>query len=815
MYQFRKTSARIQDLHERIRNRLIISDCERGLLMTQAYKDTAHMLPALRQAWVTKYTCENVTCPVEDFERIVGSTGKYYCGTCTDPRWKGIGWIPQEIRKGNFTLMDDGMYHNHNTEEVLIAMPKQDYEDWLSIEQFWSENRFAAISTAWVPDGYREFAALDATSYGPRDKILETASGHIIPGHHKILNVGYGAIRQQAQEWMDTHKGQIFGDDMSKYIFYQSVVWACDGAIALIRHYGDTCLKKASGETNPSRRAELKKMADSLYWISVNPVRTYFEACQAVVMHQIILYIESSHPGIAIGRFDQYTWHFLKKELDAGTLTMDEAQEITDEFFLKLNCFYKGGHAAVAQIVGIGNTWQHTTIGGVDPSTGEDATNPVTYMVLETLGRLKLHDPTVSLRINRNTPDKLWECAIETSKLVGGLPLFQNDEVIVPAAMHELGYSLEDARNIGFIGCQEIVGSGNDYPACTGPSCNHEKVHWGVALTMALNNGVNPFNGADSGIKTGFLYEMNSIDEVRLALKKMGSWLLNWLVTMNNYSDHIYMRYSPHAVLSMGIEGCMESGQDCTNGGAKYNSFGGCACGLATVADSLTAIEYMCFDKKLCTTKELYYAVMANWDGYENLRTQILREVPHFGNNDSYADKNMQWITTLYCDLCAECSIERTNIYRSGMFSAADHVVQGYHTWATPDGRKSGEAIADAASPAQGRDKNGPTSVFLSSCCYDHSRFMNNMALNLRFTPSSLQTDSDIAKLRDLTKAYFSNGGIEVQYNVVDTSVLHEAQENPAKYRDLVVRVAGYSAYFIQMTKDMQNDIIARNENTL
>lgn len=259
----------------------------------------------------------------------------------------------------------------------------------------------------------------------------------------------------------------------------------------------------------------------------------------------------------------------------------------------------------------------------------------------------------------------------------------------------------------------------------------------------------------------------------------------------------------------------MESGKDCVCGGAKYNSFGGTATGLATIADSLTAIKYMVFDKKLCTAKELYDAVMANWKGYELLRQRILTEVPHYGNSDPYADEQMKWITDVYYNICQECYSKRSKVYKSGLYGAADHVAQGYHTWATPDGRRTGEPIADATSPGQSRDKNGPTAVFNSSVCFDHSKFMDGIALNIRIHPVSLRSEDGIAKLRDMTKKYFEMGGMEVQYNVVDTETLRAAQEDPDSYRDLVVRIAGYSAYFVELSRDCQNDIISRNENII
>ena len=564
---------------------------------------------------------------------------------------------------------------------------------------------------------------------------------------------------------------------------------------------------------DPTRRAELLRMADSLDWIAEKPARTFWEAVQATLMYQLLLHMDCRYPALAFGRFDQYTWPFLKADLEAGRLTIDQAREIVDAFLLKANCFYRAAPPHINEIVGVGNTYQHTTLGGVDPDTGEDASNPVTYLVLEGMARLRLHDPTISLRIHKNTPDKLWDAAIETTRLVGGLPLFQNDEVIVPALV-KAGYELRDARDYGLIGCQEIVGSGNDYPAPNGSLCK-ATIHYGTILMTALNNGVNPMNWRSSGLATGYLYEMESFAAVKAAFAAQVEYFLRWLVTMNNYSEHIAMAVSPHPALSISIEGCMESGRDCVSGGAKYNSFGGTATGLATVADSLTAIKYMVFDKKLCTARELYDAVMANWEGHELLRQRILREVPHFGNDDPYADEQMKWVCDLYYDLCTRLHSKRCSVYKAGLYGAADHVAQGALTWATPDGRRAGEPLADAASPAQGRDVRGPTSVFNSALCFDHSHFLDGIALNIRIHPTALRAADGKTKLRELTKAYFERGGLEVQYNVVSADDMRAAQKDPDTYRNLVVRIAGYSAYFVELSPRMQNDLIARTENFL
>jgi len=483
-----------------------------------------------------------------------------------------------------------------------------------------------------------------------------------------------------------------------------------------------------------------------------------------------------------------------------------------DAVFLKLHSLYRVFPPVVTASTGV-NTYYHTTIGGVDPKTGEDASNPVTYMVLESIGRLQLHDPTISLRIHKGTPNELWECALETSKMVGGLPLFQNDEVIIPALMQELSFEPEDARNYSLIGCQEIVGTGCDFATPNGYSPPHCSIHYGAIMAMAINDGKNPINGEQCPIHTGYLYEMNSMEDVKAAVERICRYGLKWLVTMNNYTEYMARTYISHPLLSISMEGCMESGRDIIEGGCKYNSFGGTASGLATIADSLSTISYMCFEKKLCTTRELYDAVMANWEGYDALRDRIIRDVPHYGNGEEAADRYMQWILDLYYRLCRECYSTRARVYKAGMYGATDHLNQGRTTWATPDGRKAGEPIADALSPVQGRDKNGPTAIFRSTCCFDHHKYMDGMAVNIRIHPTSVSNEEGIGKLRDITKAYFAVGGMETQYNIVSTDTLRAAQANPEEYRNLVVRIAGFSAYFVELTKAGQDDVIRRNEN--
>lgn len=816
MYTFRPITERIKRMRDKVRDRVIVADAVKARLRQEAKRKYRNFPPMLERAYVTHYIISRMPIDIREDEYFAGDMGNKGWGAAN-----GMMWLMADI-ENTWPIGEDGLHHAPDDDPLYshqkLAISPEDLKELRAIVAEEMAANGNVIPEEWLPDGAEEFFKLQASDYGKIGGFpTMLPPGHLTPGFQNILRRGYADIRKQAQDFLDAHKGNIQGDNMGKYIFYKAVTVVCDAAITLTRRYAECAREKAKTAPTAERKAELEKMAEGLDWIAEMPARTFWEACQQVMMYNVFLKIDND-PGVtSLGRFDQYTWPYLKKDLEEGRITMDEAQELVDAFFLKINTFYGGGFGKTQQTAGIGHLGQHTTIGGLIPETGEDATNPVTFMVLETMARLELHEPTVSLRINKNTPKEIWECAMATSKRVGGIPLLQNDEVIVPAIVRELGFTLEDARDFAFIGCQEITGSGNDYPAPNGSSMSHSGIYWAIALLMAINNGINPMNGAQvpEELRSGYLYEMKSMDEVRAAFEKIATWMLTWSATLNNYTEYEYPRLFPFPNLSISITGCMESGKDVSQGGAKYNSYGGTATGLATTADSLTALKYMIFDKKLVSGKEYLDAILANWEGYESLRQRIINEVPHYGNGDPYADEEMKYLLDLYYKITRAFSNNRCKVYKCGTFGAADHVVQGEITWATPDGRKAGTPIADAASPVQGRDVNGPTAVFISATSFDHSRFMDGMALNLKIHPSVLQNKEGVDKLIDATKVYFDRGGMEVQYNIVDAATLRKAQENPEDYHNLVVRIAGFSAYFVDMTKEMQDDIISRAEHRL
>ena len=817
MYQFKPFTERIARMRDRVRDRIIIADPAKSRIKSEAQAKYKNYPPMLQKPAESLYVISHMPIDIVEDEYFAGDVGNKHWGAAS-----GSMWAMMDIEH-TWPMGEDGLYHAPDDDPLYshqkLAISPEDLKEMREdMRKSMGAGGPMVRPEQWLPAGADEVFRLEATPFGrPGGFGVMMPPGHLTPGFQNILKRGYGDIRKQAQDWLDARKGNVMGNDMGKYMFYSAAVLACDGAITLTKRYADKAREKAETAPTPERKAELEKMADGLDHIAEGTPRSFWEACQMVMLYHIFLMVDNG-PGVtSMGRFDQYIWPFLKKDLEAGTITMDYAQELVDAFFLKLNIFYGGGFGKGAQTAGIGHIGQHTTIGGQIPETGEDAVNPVSYMVLEAIARLKLHEPTVSLRVTKDTPKEMWDCAMATSMNVGGLPLLQNDDVIIPGIMRELGFSLEDARDYSFIGCQEIVGSGNDYPAPNGSSMGINGIYWPIVLDMAINNGINPMNGRQAPAEycSGYLYEMKSMEEVKAAYEKLATWMFTWIATLNNYTEHEYARLFPFPNLSISTIGCMEQGKDVSEGGAKYNSYGGTATGLATVGDSLTALKYMVFDKKLVSGKEFLDALLADWEGYEPLRQRIINEVPHYGNADPYADEEQKYVMDLYYGISRAFHNERCKVYKCGMFGAADHVPQGEITWATPDGRKAGTPIADAMSPVQGRDEHGPTSVFLSSCCFDHSRYMDGMAVNLKIHPTSLASDDGIDKLEHMTRTYFDDGGMEVQYNVVDAKTLRDAQKHPDQYHNLVVRIAGYSAYFVDMTEAMQNDVISRAEHTI
>lgn len=803
MYLFRPVSDRVARMKELYRNTPFVLDAERALIVTESYKEHWHAPAAIRKAQSLYDICAQMTIRVEKDELIVGNIGKNYKGTTMWPENDGMAWLYNELETGVFDARE--------FQDEPMSFPQEERDLLYTIRDFWRDNCFSAFMDAAMPEGYEPLIDAGVLMVWPSGN-GQVPTGHLSPNYKKVIEKGFGAVRQEAQARLDSMRGRMYGHDAEKYYFYKSVVIICDAYSLLARRYAEECRKQLGFPLSVGRRGELLQLAGSLDWIAENPARTFHEAVQAAFLYQIFLYLDGNFQGLSFGRFDQYTYPCLKAELNAGTITMEKAQEIVDCFWLKVGALFGARIVMVARLTGAYSTFQHLTLGGVDRE-GKDATNPVTFMALESPARLQLHEPPVSLRVSKTTPDELFECAFESSKRAGGIPCFQNETLIIDALVEGKHYSLEDARDFCIIGCQEIGGSGNDYPA-TGGVHSLADVNLANVLLLAINNGLNPMSQKTCAPGTGYLYDMKSFDEVLAAVKKQIDYFVDWLLTLNNCAEVISMKERLVPALSAMLDGCMENGKDCVCGGARYNSFGVPATGVATISESLLAIKYMCYDARICSPRRLYDAVMANWSGYEDVRQQILNMPHHYGNNDPYADAIVKWTMDTFAAAVGRGYSTRGR-FRPGLFTASSHVYAGARAWATPDGRVTGESLSDCISPKQGADVNGPTAVLASACCFDHKPFTNGLALNMKFAPVTLAGDDSLSKMKSLMHAYFGMGGMEVQYNIVSSEILKAAQSDPETYKNLVVRVAGFSAYFVELHRSLQNDIIARTENRL
>jgi len=799
MFTVSPISARVVRLRKLYRDSVPTLDAERTRILTDYYKNSMNEIPVIRRAKALREILTKMTVRIEEDELVVGNVGKYFRGCCLWAEYGGLRWLEDEIKTG--------AYDRRDSKTAYMTLLQEDRDYLISAADFWEENGIGAKLNAALPD---EAETLESTGVLMINSTKKTTSppGHFNANYRKAISRGFGSIRAEALERLDELRGRVFGADAEKYYFYKAIVISCDAIIEFSKRYAAEC-RRVSGSAGQARRAELLKMADSLDYIVENPARTFHEAVQVMFLYHLVLNIEGQYLGLTLGRVDQHVGDYLEADIAAGRITEEEAQEILDCFFIKVGDLFLSGPSFMTEFLGSYSNNMRMTIGGRKPD-GTDATNRVTFMLLQCSARLKLHDPTLSLCIHPETPDTLWEAGIETAKINGGIPTFDNCDLVI-SVLQDRGMSIEDARNFCIVGCVEISGSGCDYSNVSAPFSN-TFIGIGNVAIQAMNNGVNPFNGVQGGLSTGYLYDMQSFDEVKRAFEAQLRFFMDWQVSYNNLMEEAGVVYCQCPIASATMDGCMENGRDLMLGGAKYNSTGGAAIGMATAVDSLIAIKYLVFEKEICTARELYDAVMANWEGHEVLRQRVVNEVPYYGNGDPFADEIAGWVSDLYSNRY-NSYIGPRGVHRAGIYSAGIHVAFGYGTYATPNGRKAGEPVSDGISPSQGADRAGPTGIAASIIAIHPSNYGNGIQFCIKFHPSSVQGESGTEKIRQYISAFLEQGGMQVQYNVVSSEMLKQAQKNPDEYRDMVVRVAGFSAYFVELHDGMQNDLIRRTDN--
>ena len=581
---------------------------------------------------------------------------------------------------------------------------------------------------------------------------------------------------------------------------------SCDAAIVLAERHAELAERMAAEEKDPQRKAELEKIASVCHWVPAHAPRDLWEAIQMYWFVHLGTVTElNGWDSMNPGHIDQHLWPFYKKGIEDGTLSRDKAKELLSCLWIKFNNQPAPPKVGItAKESGTYNDFTNINIGGVTRD-GKDGSNEISYIILEIQEELHELQPGLSIHVSEVTPDEFVLAGARVIRQGHGYPSVFNPDVYTRELMRQ-GKTPEDAREGGCSGCIEVGAFGKEAYLLTG-YLNTPKI-----LELVLNNGIDPETGKKIGLETGDPRDFKSFDELYDAWHKQMVYFVNMKLAVNNYIERMFSLYAPATFLSLFMDDCIEKGKDYYSGGARYNTQYIQCTGLGTITDCFTTLKKHVFEEKKYTMDEMLEAVACNFEGKEKMRQYIRNHTPFFGNDDEYADTIA---VKVYDDLVN--AIEGHPNTRGGktylnMLSTTCHNYFGSVCGASVNGRFAHFAISDGTSPAHGSDSHGPTSVIKSLGKLDQTKSGGTL-LNVRFIPALLKREEDLKKFASLIRTYFKLGGHHIQFNIVDTETLLDAQKHPDNYRDLLVRVAGYSDYFNDMTAQLQNEIIARTEN--
>jgi formate C-acetyltransferase len=796
---------------ERMKARLLSSPyevcIERALLYTRSYRETEGQPPAMRAAKALARTLAEMTVFIDEDELVVGNrTGKRLAGVIPVERGDISTVLEMEMdtlgaRRHPFILAEGDK--RTLKEEILPYWKGRTVRDKKAA--LWAERGLMKVRLLGEIDRNCPNMALDVFD----------VQGHLVLGHANVLRQGFNGIKEKAQARIEELRAAGRGDEKELH-FLEAVTVCCDAAVAFARRFAELARELADKEADPDRKGRLLKIAGDCEWVPANPPRTFHEAIQCIWLTQIVAQISYGMAAtFALGRVDQYLYPFYKKDVDRGAITNEAAQELLEELNLKLTSnillLPEAGQDVASTL---GTSPQPITIGGLTRD-GEDGTNELSYMILEASERAKAVVNNLAIRIHENTPADFLLRACKVYGSTSG-QAFYNDRVVIAALLRD-EYSLEDARDYAIVGCVEPTGSGDTF-GCTGGS----DLKFGTVLEMTLANGdcrLVPEQGPrtgdcrlvpEQGPRTGDPRDFKSFDEVMEAFREQLKYTVKLAVDAVNARDAVYRAEFPAPLVSATLSGCVEGGRDGTDGGARYNFGSLTARGLGTAADSLAAIKKLVFEDGTLTMPELIGLIETNFLEREDMRALLVRRAPKYGNDDDYVDLIAREVAQLFCREVTGHRSVRGGHFRPAFYSYGTHVIDGMFLGASPDGRGAGEPISNGISPVNARESKGPTAVLNSAAKLDHELISNGDSLNLRLLPSLVRDEDGVKNIASLIKSYFELGGMQVQFNVVSRETLEDAQRNPQDHCDLVVRVSGYSAFFTDLGKAIQDDIIAR-----
>lgn len=762
---------------------------ERALIETEFYKENYGTMPiAMLRAKNFYEICKKKTIYIGKDELIVGERG---------PLPKAVPTFPE------LTCHSVEDLHTLNSRELQPYFISQEDIDTYErdVIPYWTgktqrERIFNHVSKEWE----------EAYHAGVFTEFMEQrAAGHTAMDgkmyHEGLLDVK-ARIEKRISE-LDYINDPEATDRQQEL---EAMAVSCDAAILFAERHALLAEEMAAKEENPQRKAELEKIADVCRWVPAHAPRDLWEAIQMYWFVHLGTVTElNGWDSMNPGHIDQHLYPFYQKGLADGTLTRDKAKELISCLWIKFNNQPAPPKVGVTALEsGTYNDFTNINIGGVDRD-GNSATNDISYIILEIQEELHELQPGLSIHIAENTPDEFLIEGLKVIRQGHGYPSVFNPDTYVKE-MVRAGKSLEDAREGGCSGCIEVGAFGKEAYLLTG-YLNTPKI-----LEITLNNGFDPISKKQLGLKTGDPRDFKTFEELYDAWHKQMVYFVNLKLSVNNYIERMFSLYAPATFLSLYIDDCIEKGKDYYSGGARYNTTYIQCTGLGTITDCFTTLKKHVFEDNRYSMDEVLAAVSANWEGEEKMRQYIRNHTPFFGNDDEYADKIA---LRVYDDLVD--AIEGRPNTRGGkthlnMLSTTCHNYFGSVCGASVNGRFAHFAISDGTSPAHGSDTHGPTAVIKSLGKLDQTKSGGTL-LNVRFTPALFHREEDIKKCGNLVRSYFKQGGHHIQFNIVDSETLHDAQQNPDNYKDLLVRVAGYSDYFNDMTEQLQNEIIARTEN--
>jgi formate C-acetyltransferase len=581
---------------------------------------------------------------------------------------------------------------------------------------------------------------------------------------------------------------------------------ACDAAIVFAERHAEEAEAQAKNETDPKRKEELLKIAEVCRWVPAHAPRNFWEAIQMYwFVHLGTITELNGWDAMNPGHFDQHLAPFYEKEIAEGTLTREEAKELLSCFWIKVNNHPAPPKVGItARESGTYNDFTNINIGGVK-SDGSDGVSEVSYIMLEIIEELHVLQPGNSVHISSRTPDRFLKESCKVIRQGHGYPSVFNPDIYIPEMLRQ-GKSLEDAREGGCSGCIEVGAFGKEAYILTG-YLNVPKI-----LEITLNNGIDPVTGKRAGMESGDPRTFKTFEDLYNAFLRQLNYIIGQKIKVSNYIDRMFAKESPATFLSVVIEDCISKGKDYYNGGPRYNTNYIQCTGLGTVTDSLSVLKKHVFEEKTFGMDTLLNAIEKNFEGEEILRQTIINNTPFYGNDDDYADDiALRVYDDLFDAIDGKPNIKGGS-YHLNLLSTTWHVYFGKVMGASPNGIMAYKSISDGTSPSHGCDINGPSAVIKSLTKLDQVKSGGTL-LNQRFLPSLLKRDEDIMKLGKLIRTYFALGGHHIQFNIVDTATLYAAQENPEEYKDLLVRMAGYSDYFNDMNVDLQQEVIERTEN--